>query len=81
MKKKILARWQLYLLLLLPLLYIIIFAYVPMGGLIIAFKQYAEEYKLNFGFVRDINEDLFINNTEYHEDMSHDSWRPLSDLL
>ena len=40
MKKKILARWQLYLLLLLPLLYIIIFAYVPMGGLIIAFKQY-----------------------------------------
>ena len=47
----------------------------------IAFKQYAEKYKLNFGFVRDINEDLFINNTEYHEDMSHDSWRPLSDLL
>ena len=40
MKKKILARRQLYLLLLLPLLYIIIFAYVPMGGLIIAFKQY-----------------------------------------
>ena len=40
MKKKILARWQLYLLLLLPLLYIIIFAYIPMGGLVIAFKQY-----------------------------------------
>lgn len=47
----------------------------------IAFKQYAEKYKLNFGFVRDINEDLFINNTEYHEDMSHDSWRPLGELL
>ena len=31
--------------------------------------------------VRDINEYLFINNTEYHEDMSHESWRPLSDLL
>ena len=29
----------------------------------IAFKQYAEKYKLNFGFVRDINEDLFINNS------------------
>ncbi len=40
LKKKILARWQLYLLLLVPLLYIIIFAYVPMGGLIIAFKDY-----------------------------------------
>lgn len=47
----------------------------------IAFKQYAEKYKLNFGFVRDINEDLFINNTEYQDDMSHDSWRPLSELL
>lgn len=38
--RRILARWQLYLLLLLPLAYIIIFAYVPMGGLIIAFKKY-----------------------------------------
>ena len=47
----------------------------------VAFKEYAQKYKVNFGFVRDINEDLFINNTEYHEDMSHDSWRPLSDLL
>lgn len=46
-----------------------------------AFKQYAEKYKLHFGFVRDMNEELFINNTEYHEDMSDDSWRPLSELL
>ena len=34
----------------------------------IAFKQYAEKYKLNFGFVRDINEDLFINNTVWTAD-------------
>ena len=47
----------------------------------IAFKRYAEKYKINFGFVRDINEELFINNTEYHEDMSHDSWKPLSDFF
>lgn len=40
LKKAILARWQLYLLLILPLLYIFIFAYIPMGGLIIAFKKY-----------------------------------------
>ncbi len=46
-----------------------------------AFKQYAEKHKLNFGFVRDMNEELFINNTEYHEDMSDDSWRPLNELL
>ena len=34
------SRWQLYLLLLLPLAWLIIFAYVPMGGLVIAFKKY-----------------------------------------
>jgi putative aldouronate transport system permease protein len=38
--KKILERWQLYLLLLLPLTYLIIFAYLPMTGLVIAFKKY-----------------------------------------
>lgn len=32
--------WQLYLFLLLPLLYIIIFSYIPMGGIVIAFKDY-----------------------------------------
>lgn len=39
-RKKILARWQLYLLLTLPLVYIVVFAYAPMSGLIIAFKNY-----------------------------------------
>ena len=38
--KKILNRWQLYLLLLVPLAYTIIFRYVPMFGNIIAFKDY-----------------------------------------
>ena len=33
--------WQMYLFLLLPLIYIIIFAYVPMGGLQIAFRKYS----------------------------------------
>ena len=33
-------RWQLYLLLVLPLIYLLIFAYGPMGGLVIAFKRY-----------------------------------------
>ncbi|MBQ8815454.1 MAG: sugar ABC transporter permease [Lachnospiraceae bacterium] len=32
--------WQLYLLLLVPVIYIIIFKYIPMGGLVIAFKEY-----------------------------------------
>lgn len=34
-------RWQLYLMLVLPLTYLIIFAYIPMGGVIIAFKDYS----------------------------------------
>lgn len=33
-------NWQLYIMLLLPVVYIIIFAYVPMGGVLIAFKDY-----------------------------------------
>lgn len=40
LKKRITARWQIYLLLLLPVVYLVIFAYAPMGGLIIAFKKY-----------------------------------------
>jgi hypothetical protein len=31
--------------------------------------------------VRDIDEELFINNTEYVEDMSDDSWKPLEEEL
>lgn len=38
--QQIRARWQIYLLLVVPLLYIIVFAYVPMGGLVLAFKKY-----------------------------------------
>lgn len=38
--KRIRARWQLYLFLLLPLIYIAIFAYYPMTGIQLAFKKY-----------------------------------------
>ena len=38
--RNILNRWQLYLLLLLPLIYVILFKYVPMVGNILAFKKY-----------------------------------------
>lgn len=34
-------HWQLYVMLLLPVAYLIIFAYVPMGGAVIAFKDYS----------------------------------------
>ena len=35
------SRWQLYLFLLLPLIYILLFAYVPMTGLQLAFKKFS----------------------------------------
>ena len=34
-------HWQLYLMLVLPVTYLIIFAYLPMGGAVIAFKYYS----------------------------------------
>ncbi len=42
--KKLLNNWQLYLLILLPLVYIIVFKYVPMYGAQIAFKNYSSIY-------------------------------------
>ncbi|HBA47564.1 MAG TPA: sugar ABC transporter permease [Lachnospiraceae bacterium] len=38
--KKICSRWQIYLLLIVPLVYLFIFSYLPMGGLVLAFKDY-----------------------------------------
>ena len=40
LSKKILARWQIYLLLIFPITYLMIFCYQPMFGQIIAFKDY-----------------------------------------
>ena len=39
-KRNPLRDWELYLFLLIPVVYVIIFKYVPMGGLVIAFKNY-----------------------------------------
>ena len=54
---------------------------MQMGNKFNAFKQYAEKYKLNWGFVRDIDDELYINNTEFVDDMSDDRWRPLEEEL
>ncbi len=35
------ANWQFWLIISLPLLYAIIFAYIPMGGIVLAFKDYS----------------------------------------
>lgn len=43
-----------------------------------AFKQYAEKHDVKWGFVRDKNEKLYINNTEYVNDMTDEGWKILS---
>jgi putative aldouronate transport system permease protein len=40
LKKNASSHWQLYLLMLLPIIYLLIFKYVPMYGALIAFKNY-----------------------------------------
>lgn len=54
---------------------------VQVGNKFNAFKAYAEKYNLNWGFVRDSNEELYINNTEYVDDMSDESWRNIENVL
>lgn len=46
-----------------------------------AFKDYARRYGVLWGFVRDIDEELYICNTEYTEEMIGDNWMPLESVL
>lgn len=43
-----------------------------------AFKAYATKHNLHWGFVRDKDNQLYINNTEFAEDMANDHWVPLT---
>ncbi len=46
-----------------------------------AFKEYAAKKNLKWGFVRDKNEKLKINNTVYSDSLSTDGWRPLRQVF
>lgn len=46
-----------------------------------AFKEYAAEKSLEWGFVRDKNDKLYINNTEYTDSMQTEHWKPLKDIF
>lgn len=46
-----------------------------------AFKWYAEQNKIKWGFVRDKDAELYINYTEYTEEMSSDNWKPISEII
>ena len=43
-----------------------------------AFKAYAAKHNLHWGFVRDKDNQLYINNTEFAEDMADEHWVPLT---
>lgn len=40
-----------------------------------AFKEYAEKYGVKWGFVRDKNENLYINNTKFSLSLDDDNWK------
>lgn len=44
-----------------------------------AFKEYAAKHDIKWGFVRDLDNQLFINNTEFVLDMADTHWVPLQD--
>lgn len=46
-----------------------------------ALKQYAEKHYLNWGFVRNYDNQLFLNNTEWHEEMGNDHWELLDNKI
>ena len=46
-----------------------------------AFKTYAKEQKIHWGFVRDKDNKLYINNTEFAMDMSDQHWQPIADVF
>ena len=46
-----------------------------------AFKIYAAERRLNWGFVRDKDNQLYINNTEFAIDMADEHWVPIAQVF
>ncbi len=65
-KKRIMRHWQLYIILLIPVVLVAIFSYGPMYGLQIAFKDYIPSYGIEgskwVGFKHFIN---FINSHQF----------------
>ncbi|MDD3114463.1 MAG: DEAD/DEAH box helicase family protein [Anaerovibrio sp.] len=43
-----------------------------------AFKKYASERRIHWGFVRDKDSQLYINNTEFALDMADEHWVPIT---
>lgn len=54
---------------------------LQIGNKFRAFKEYAGEHHLHWGFVRDKDQKLYINNTEFSIDMADEHWQPLEDVF
>lgn len=46
-----------------------------------AFKNFAVKYGYNFGFVRDKDDELYLNNSYYVESMLDESWKPIEEIF
>lgn len=46
-----------------------------------AFKDYAAINNLHWGFVRDKDNQLYINNTDFHLDLANDNWIPIAKMF
>ena len=46
-----------------------------------AFKEYAKIHNLCWGFVRDRDNRLYINNTEFDINMQNENWRPIGEVF
>ena len=43
----------------------------------LTFKRYAEENNINWGFIRPMNQHLYLNNTEYIKDVNDTRWQKI----
>lgn len=46
-----------------------------------SFRRYALKYNLQWGFVRNMDQKLYLNNTEYTIDIHDDNWKPLDEVF
>ena len=54
---------------------------IQIGNKFNAFKEYATRKNLHWGFVRDKDNRLYINNTVFEAGMDGDCWQPIGDVF
>ena len=54
---------------------------IQIGNKFNAFKTYADKNSLHWGFVRDKDNRLYINNTKFSIDLADEHWKPISQIF